>query len=123
MTNFPLAGSGSESFQDDSLVLGGLIDFGNGTLESGQNLTRGTVIGRVTATRELKISVQTATDGSQNPVGSLVHDVDASAAAASCQFVRGGWLNKSLLTWDASWTETLQESAFDRTPIRLVTPE
>ena len=36
-TSFPLAGSAVESFQDDSLVLGGLIDFDNGTLESGQN--------------------------------------------------------------------------------------
>lgn len=123
MTNFPLAGSATESFQDDSLVLGGLIDFGNGTLEAGQNLTRTTVVGRVTATGALKLSVQTATDGSEKPVGALVHDVDASAAATSCQFVRGGWLNKDLLTWDASWTEALQSSAFDGTPIRLVTPE
>ncbi len=123
MSNFPLAGSTVESFQDDSLVLGGLIDFGSGTLESGQNLTRGTVIGRVTATGELKASVQTANDGSQIPVGAMVHDVDASAAATGCQFVRGGWLNKQLLTWDATWTAALQPSAFDGTPIRLVTPE
>jgi len=123
MTNFPLAGSSTESFQDDSLVLGGLIDFGSGTLASGQNLTRGTVVGRVTATGDLTISVQTATNGSEKPVGALVHDVDASAAAAGCQFVRGGWLNKQLLTWDASWTAALQHSAFDGTPIRLVTPE
>lgn len=122
-TSFPLAGSAVESFQDDSLVLGGLIDFDNGTLESGQNLTRGTVIGRVTATGELKLSVQTASDGSEKPVGALAHDVDASAAASGCQFVRGGWLNKTLLTWDASWTAALQKSAFDGTPIRLVTPE
>ncbi|VVT02792.1 Bacteriophage lambda head decoration protein D [Marinobacter salarius] len=123
MTNFPLAGSGTESFQEDSLVVGGLTDFGNGTLESGQDLVRGTVIGRVTATGDLKISLQTASDGSEKPIGALVHDVDASSAAAACQFVRGGWLNKSLLTWHASWTEALQKSAFDGTPIRLVTPE
>lgn len=123
MSNFPLAGSVTEAFQDDDLVLGGLIDFGSGTLESGQNLTRGTVIGRVTATGELKQSVQTANDGSQKPVGALVHDVNASASATGCQFVRGGWLNRSLLNWDASWTTTLRESALDGTPMRLVTPE
>lgn len=123
MSNFPLAGSVTEAFQDDNLVLGGLIDFGNGTLELGQNLTRGTVVGRVTASGELKLSVQTAVDGSQNPVGALAHDIDATAAAKSCQIVRGGWLNTTLLTWDASWTATLQAGAFDGTPIRLVTPE
>lgn len=123
MSNFPLAGSASEPYQDDSLVLGGLIDFGNGTLASGQNLTRGTVVGRTTASGELIESVQTASDGSEVPVGALVHDVDATSAAADCQFVRGGWLNKDLLTWDASWTTALQPSAFDGTPIRLVTPE
>jgi len=123
MSNFPLAGSVTEAFQDDDLVLGGLIDFGNGALESGQNRTRGTVVGRVTATGELKQSVQTATDGSQVPVGALVHDIDATSAATGCQIVRGGWLNRSLLTWDATWTEALQAGAFDGTPIRLVTPE
>lgn len=123
MNNFPLAGSTTESYQDDSLVLGGLIDFGNGTLEAGQNLTRGAVVGRVSATGALKLSVQTASDGSQKPVGALVHDVDATSAAADCQFVRGGWLNKLSLTWDATWTAALQPSAFDGTPIRLVTPE
>lgn len=123
MSDYPLAGSTVESFQDDALVLGGLIDFGSGTLASGQNLTRGTVVGRVTASGELTQSVQSAEDGSQVPVGALVHSVDASDAATDCQFVRGGWLNKDLLTWDASWTEDLQPSAFDGTPIRLVTPE
>lgn len=123
MSNYPLAGSATESFQDDSLVLGGLIDFGNGTLASGQNLTRGTVIGRISATGILTQSVQTATDGSEVPVGAMVHSVDATSAATDCQFVRGGWLNKDLLTWDATWTTALQPSAFDGTPIRLVTPE
>lgn len=118
-----IARSSVETFQPDSLLLGGLIDFGNGTLASGQNLARGAVLGRVTATGKLVASVQTATDGSQEPVAVLVHDIDASAGDADCQFVRGGWVNSELLTWDATWTAALQASAFDGTPIRVVSPE
>jgi len=117
------AGSSFEAYTPSPFVLGGLVAFEGGTLASGQNLTKGTVIGRVTATGKLIQSVQTATDGSENPVGILNHDCDASAADTSCVFVKGGDIDKTQLTWDASWTATLQLSAFDRTPITLVTPE
>lgn len=117
------ASSSYEEYTPDSFIVGGLIAFKEATLTTGQNLTKGTVVGRVAATGNLVISVQSATDGSQNPIGALNHDCDATAAAQSCMVVTGGDLNKSQVTFDASWSAVQQQAAFDRTPINLVTVE
>lgn len=118
-----LAGSSYVEYQPAPFVLGGLVAFDSGTLASGQNLERGTVIGRVAASGELVESVQTATDGSQNPVGALNHAADATAGAMNVVYVKGGDLDKTQLLFDESWSATEQLAAFDRTPISLVTPE
>lgn len=118
-----IARSSVESYQPDSLVVGGLVDYGNGTLANGQNLTRGAVLGRVSATGELTLSVETATDGSEKPVGALVHDTDASGGVTGCQVVRGGWLNEHVINFDASWTVDTLKAAFDGTPLSIVKPE
>ncbi|MDX1816110.1 MAG: head decoration protein [Marinobacter sp.] len=117
------AGSSHETYQPAPFIVGGLVAFDAGTLASGQNLTKGTVIGRIAATSKLVVSVQTASDGSQNPVGVLNHDCDASAGDANCVFVKGGDLDVSQVTFDASWSAAQQAAAFDRTPISLVTVE
>ena len=117
-----IARTSTENFQPDSLIIGGLADFGRGNLASGQNLTRGAILGRVTATGVLTLSVETATDGSQVPVGALAHDIDASAGAEGCQYVRGGWLNEHVVNFDASWTVDTLNAAFDGTPLSIVKP-
>jgi len=49
------------------------------TVVSGQNLKTGTVVGIVTATGKVRQLAPSANDGSQNAVGVLVGDVDATA--------------------------------------------
>jgi hypothetical protein len=117
------AGSSYETYQPAPFIVGGLLAFDSGTLASGQNLTKGTVIGRVAATSKLVESQQAATDGSQNPVGVLNHDCDASAGDANCVFAKGGDLDVAQVSFHASWSAAQQAAAFDRTPISLVTVE
>jgi hypothetical protein len=50
------------------------------TVISGQNLTLGTVVGKITASGKVTILAPAAVDGSQNAYGVLIEDVDASAA-------------------------------------------
>tara|TARA_R100000306_G_C4329262_1_gene119363 strand:- start:245 stop:613 length:369 start_codon:yes stop_codon:yes gene_type:complete len=117
------AGSSYVPYQPAPFILGGLVAFDSGTLASGQNLVRGTVIGRVSASGELVESVQTASDGSQNPVGVLNHDADATSGAMNVVYAKGGDLDKTQVLFDASWSAIEQLAAFDGTPISLVTPE
>lgn len=53
-------------------------------IASGETLTVGAVVGKVTASGQYRLSAPGSSDGSQTPVGVLIHDdVDASAAAAA----------------------------------------
>lgn len=47
-------------------------------IASGQNLTTGTVVGRITANGKITQLAPAANDGSENAVGVLLSDVDAS---------------------------------------------
>lgn len=117
------AGSSYVPYQPAPFVLGGLIAFDSGEVASGQNLQRGDVIGRVSASGQLVKSVQSASDGSQNPIGAMNHDCDATSGAKPAVYVKGGDLDKTQVSFDASWTEAQKLAAFDRTPISLVTPD
>jgi hypothetical protein len=50
------------------------------TLITGQNLTRGAVLGKITASGKYNLSLSAAADGSQVPVAVLAEDTDATAA-------------------------------------------
>lgn len=50
------------------------------TLIAGQNLVRGAVLGKITASGKYTLSLAAAVDGSQVPAAILVDDTDASAA-------------------------------------------
>lgn len=117
------AGSSYDPYQPAPFVLGGLIAFDSDTVASGQNLVKGEVVGRVAASGELVASQQDATDGSENPVGAMNHDCDATEGATRGVYVKGGDLDKTQVVFHASWSETQKLAAFDRTPISLVTPE
>ncbi len=116
-----LAGDSETTFADAPMVLGGNVLTNKGTLITGQNLTAGTVLGRITASGKLTKADQDATNGSELPVGILVHDVDASSADKDCIYYYSGEFNGALLTWDAGFTTALQKSAFDRSPIVIKT--
>lgn len=116
-----LAASSTESFVDAPMVLGGNVRTQIATLITGQNLAAGTVLGRITASGKLTKADQDGVNGSEVPVGILVHAIDATSADKACQYYYSGEFNSAKLTWDAGFTATLQKSAFDGSPIVIKT--
>lgn len=69
----------STSYTPDGLVIGEeLLLTRNITLLSGQNLTRGAVLGKITASGKYKLSATGAGDGSETPDAVLAEDTNAS---------------------------------------------
>lgn len=70
----------SETFTPDRLIAGlTQIVTENMVLITGQNLKRGSVVGRITASGKATLSLSAAGDGSQVPYGILLDDYDATA--------------------------------------------
>jgi hypothetical protein len=105
-----------ETLVNDDLIAGSTppIATDTGTLITGQNLVRGAVLGRITASGKFILCDTGAIDGSEAPVAILVHDIDATAGDLTCQVYQGGAFHKDEMTWDASFTTDVQkEAAFD----------
>jgi hypothetical protein len=118
----PIAESTTETYNPDNLVAGDTPAISNvsGTLFAGQNLARGAVVGRITASGKFTLCNNGAVDGSDVPVGVLAHAIDASAADKACQVYTQGCFRKSELVWDASFnTDPEKDAAFDGTGIVL----
>ena len=121
MSNF-LAGSGSETYTPVE-VFGGEAPIltQSDTLASGENLAAYTVVGRDSTTKKLEVWDLAASDGTQNPVGILIHAIDASAADKDCQIYVGGVFNFANLVVPGSiTTAALANSYFDNSPIKIV---
>ncbi|MCU7839766.1 MAG: head decoration protein [Candidatus Thiodiazotropha sp. (ex Troendleina suluensis)] len=114
-----IASSSVETYSNDNLIAGSApIVTNDGVLASGQTLVRGAVVGRVTASGELVQCNPGAADGSEVPVGILVHPIDASAAAKNCQFYVGGEFHMNEMTWHAGFaSDVAKRAAFDGTAI------
>ncbi len=56
------------------------LETDTGVLITGQNLVRGSVLGKITASGKLTLSLSAAGDGSEAPFAILAHDTDATAA-------------------------------------------
>lgn len=85
------------------------------TVASGETLTVGAVLGKVTASGEYRLSAPGSSDGSQTPVAVLIQeDVDASAAAQTgVAIVRHARVMKSGLVFDATInTQTERDAAY-----------
>ena len=82
----------TEGFSPDGLVAQNaqLLLSGPITVLSGQNLKRGALLGKVTASGKYVLSLSASSDGSQAPAAILVDDVDASAGdAPGLAYTRG----------------------------------
>jgi hypothetical protein len=67
------------------------------TLISGQNLTRGAVLGKITASGKYTLSASASSDGSQTPDVVLAEDCNASAGDASAiAYHRGDFIAQAL---------------------------
>jgi hypothetical protein len=74
------------------------------TLITGQNLLRGALLGRITASGKYNLSLSAAGDGSNTPVAILVEDTDASAADKLCGIYEAGEFNELAMTFGAGHT-------------------
>lgn len=74
------------------------------TILSGQNLKRGAVLGKITASGKYTLSASGASDGSQTPDLILAQDVDASAADKPALAYARGDFAASALTLGAGHT-------------------
>lgn len=87
----------------DNLVLGETIT-DSGVIEAGQNLQRGAVLGKITASGKLVLSVDTATDGSQTPYAVLNQSTDASGGDKVAPIILCGELNEGALVFGGAHT-------------------
>lgn len=103
-------------YTPDNLVVGGCPTFTQDeTVELGQNLVRGAVVGKVDATGEVKLSVAGAIDGSEVPYGIMAIDVDATIAATVAPVYISGAFNRRQLTIGAGHTwESIRDGLRDR---------
>lgn len=117
----PIAESSVESYSPDNLIIvAPKLPAIAGTLITGQNLVRGAVVGRIAASGKLIECDNAAVDGSEVPVGIMVHDIDATLADKTCQAYADGSFRKSEMTWHASFnTDPEKDAAFDGTGIVL----
>lgn len=90
-----------------------------GVLKAGENLVARTMIGRIAATGLLVQSKADATDGSEQPIGVLVHAIDATTGPKPAQYYKAGCFFSDALVWDASFDATAQAVALDKTMISV----
>ncbi|HFQ7085442.1 TPA: head decoration protein [Raoultella planticola ATCC 33531] len=97
-------GMKSALFVPDQLIAGTLQLVTDTGIITGGAYKRGTVLGLVTASGKYKLSVKTATDGSETPVAILVDNVDASTADQNGGLYLMGEFNQNHIIFDNSWT-------------------
>ncbi|MBX6382086.1 MAG: head decoration protein [Microbispora sp.] len=106
--NPQIPSASSETFTPDRLIAG--VNIGpvteDATLVSGQNLTRGAVLGRITASGKLTLSTSAANDGSETPYAILAEDTDASGGDKTCTVYVAGEFNANALTFGTGHTAT-----------------
>lgn len=96
----------SDSYTPDRLIAGSTDNLiaRQITLISGQNLTRGTVLGKITASSKYNKSLSAAVDGSQTPDAILAEDCDASGGDKLTIAYFAGQFNENSLTLGTAHT-------------------
>ena len=93
----------SETYTPDNLIAGDYpLVTGEAVIESGQNLSRGALLGKVAATDKFKLCDSAAADGSENPQGILAEDIDASAADQISTYYLAGEFNEAAIIFGGS---------------------
>lgn len=89
------------------------------TLISGQNVQRGAVVGQITASGKLNLSLSAANDGSQAPMGIVVDAVDASGGDKDVWVYIAGDFKASKLTYGTAHTKATVFAALAARGIKL----
>ncbi|RJF81123.1 head decoration protein [Azospirillum cavernae] len=88
-------------------------------IAAGQTLAALSVLGRVTATGALTLSVQAATDGSEKPVAILLAATDTNAGATDAPVYLAGCFNPALLVYGAGHDADSVKAALLGSPLFL----
>lgn len=107
----------SDSFSPDKLLAGNshLLVTRQITLISGQNLTRGAVLGKITASGKYNLSLSAAGDGSQTPDLILAEDTDASDGdVVTIAYERGDFNQNALTLGTAHTVDSIREGLRDK---------
>jgi RNase P/RNase MRP subunit p29 len=102
----------STSFIPDNLIAGEFDDLIGEkiTVISGQNLVRGAVLGKITASDKYTLSLSTAADGSQIPDFILSENCDASTGdKQALAYSRGDFIAESLVLGAAHTIASIKE--------------
>ena len=116
-----LASFSSETHQPDTLIAGPLpIAAAKATLIAGENVARGAVLGKITASGKYNLSLSAAVDGSQVPDAIAAQAVDATAGDTEILVYTRGDFNQDALTLGAAHTiASIREGLRDKS-IHLV---
>lgn len=107
----PPASFGSAAFTPDKLIAGEMpLVTRQITLITGQNLVRGAVLGKITASGKYNLSLSAAVDGSQTPDAILAETTDATAAdKVTIAYFRGDFNETELTIGAAHTADTIRE--------------
>lgn len=112
-----------EEFNWDRLLAGDYpIMSRSATLISGENRTKGAVLGRITASGKYKLSVAAAGDGSEVPIAILSKNTDASAGDVVTIIYESGEFNEEALTFGAGHTKDSVRDGLRNLNIYLKSP-
>jgi len=81
------------------------------TIASGENVVRGTLMGKITASGKYVKSLAASADGSQNPNAILVRSVDATAEDKKGEIYLTGQINKEKVIFGTGHTAASTEEA------------
>lgn len=93
----------------------------SGVIASGLTLSRGTLLGKITANGELTTSLSAAGDGSQTPYAILNDDVDTTSGAKSASILVEGTFNSDAMTFGTGHTATSTADGLKDIGIHLTT--
>ncbi|WP_275076880.1 head decoration protein [Providencia rettgeri] len=92
-------------FNPDQLISGPLqVVTDTVTIAKAGILKRGTILGKVTASREYVLCKKDAADGSEKPCAILVDDVNTTEDSVLGGVYLMGEFNHHKITYDATWT-------------------
>src|SRR5688572_5711884 len=108
----PLASFTSTTHSHDKLVAGPFerLKSRQITVITGQNLVRGAVLGKITASGKYNLSLSAAVDGSETPDLILAEDCDATAAdKVTVAYERGDFAESALTIGAAHTADSIRE--------------
>ncbi len=103
----------TDAWLPDTLVGGSpenIVTDGTMTLIAGQNLSRGALLGKITGSGKLTLSLSAAGDGSQNPYAILAENCNA-VTDSICAVYLAGEFDPNVMTFGTGQTAALTKDA------------